>query len=111
MSETEKLYWVDPLATAFETTGARLATFADKPAIVLPRTMFYPEGGGQLGDTGTLAIGDTIVRVADTQIDDGGVIHHLVEGAPATVGDEIVVRGLIDGERRLDHMAQHTAQH
>lgn len=107
---TEKLYWQDPHLTTFEATGARVADFAGKTAIVLERTLFYPEGGGQLGDVGTLAIGNVVAKVVDTQIDDGGVIHHVLE-APVTFGEGAAVKGTIDLERRLDHMAQHTAQH
>lgn len=112
---TEKLYWSDPHASSFEIDGASPSAHADKPSIMLARTLFYPEGGGQLGDTGTLAFGDAVVRVADTQIDDAGVIHHVLEDAlPESVASrlgEVPVRGTIDRDRRLDHMAQHTAQH
>lgn len=102
---TEKLYWTDPHLAAFEAT-ATASTFGDKPSIVLERTLFYPEGGGQLGDVGTLTIDGQRVAVLDTQIDDAGVIHHLVEVA---IGG--AARGEIDLARRRDHMAQHTAQH
>ena len=102
---TEKLYWTDPHLAAFEAT-ATASTFGDRPSIVLERTLFYPEGGGQLGDVGTLTIDGQRVAVLDTQIDDAGVIHHLVEAAAGGAA-----RGEIDLVRRRDHMAQHTAQH
>ena len=116
MALTEKLYWSDVHALGFETHGATLGTLAGKASIVLPRTLFYPEGGGQLGDLGTLQIGRAGVRVtvADTQVEDG-VIHHVL-GAPlppeaaARLADE-VVHGVVDEARRRDHMVQHTAQH
>jgi alanyl-tRNA synthetase len=109
MQATRKRYWDDPLATTFTTDRAEPGSFDGKASIVLGETLFYPEGGGQLGDVGELAIGDVVVRIVDTQIDDGGVIHHLVEAqAPLLAGD---VRGTIDVARRRDHMAQHTAQH
>lgn len=113
---TEKLYWSDPLATAFETRGARVAAHGGRPSLVLDRTLFYPEGGGQLGDAGTIAVGGEEVAVADTQIDADGTIHHVL-AAPlaaeigARLGADVVVRGAIDETRRRDHMAQHTAQH
>jgi alanyl-tRNA synthetase len=109
---TEKLYWETPHLTAFETTGITLAELAGKPAVVLDRTLFYPEGGGQLGDAGVLVVGDVEIAVVDTQIDDAGTIHHLFGGAPSPpTGTDVRVRGNVDGARRRDHAAQHTAQH
>jgi alanyl-tRNA synthetase len=113
---TEKLYWSDPMATTFAASGARLESLEGKPSVVLARTLFYPEGGGQLGDAGNLAIGPHVVRVADTQIDDAGTIHHvLAEPPPEELGSrlaaDLLVRGTIDEVRRRDHMAQHTGQH
>ena len=109
---TEKLYWADPFATTFQTEGARAGVFGAKPSIVLGRTLFYPEAGGQLPDRGTLAADGHVFAVDDVQIDDAGDIHHLVVGAgPAAILGNFVVTGTIDRERRRDHMAQHTAQH
>src|SRR5438105_3084494 len=108
---TEKLYWADPHATRFEADGARRATFGDRPSIVLSRTLFYPEAGGQLADTGTLAIGGREVVIVDAQIDESGAIHHLVESVPDGIDLAAGVTGAIDAARRRDHMAQHTAQH
>jgi alanyl-tRNA synthetase len=103
---TEKLYWADPFATSFEGV-ARAGEMAGKPSIVLDRTLFYPESGGQLADVGTLVVGGREIQVTDVQVDEEGVIHHFVAGEP--VGGE--ARGSIDSPRRRDHMAQHTAQH
>jgi alanyl-tRNA synthetase len=113
---TEKLYWSDPLLTSFDTAGVRLAEHAGKPSLVLDRTLFYPEGGGQLGDKGTLTIGSWTAQVVDTQMDDAGTIHHVLAERPpedvvTSFTSDVVVRGTIDAKRRLDHMAQHTSQH
>jgi len=105
---SEKLYWADPFATAFEAT-ARVGELAGRPTVVLDRTLFYPESGGQLADRGTLVVGARPLQVEDVQVDDAGLIHHLVAG-PIDALDG-VVRGSIDAARRRDHMAQHTAQH
>jgi Ser-tRNA(Ala) deacylase AlaX len=115
-TRTEKLYWSEPFGTSFETTGAALGEWDGKPALVLKKTLFYPEGGGQLGDSGTIAIGSSLLRIADTRITDDGTIRHvLAEPLPDTVkallGPEIIARGAIDASRRRDHMVQHTAQH
>ncbi len=108
---TEKLYWTDPFAALFDAEGARAAKLGDRASIVLPQTLFYPEAGGQLADTGELGFGGLTVRVSDVQIDDDGVIHHIFDGEVPETGDAVRVRGAIDVPRRRDHMAQHTAQH
>jgi len=105
---TEKLYWSDPFATTFEAT-AHVGELAGKPTVVLDRTLFYPESGGQLADQGTLVLGARTLRVEDVQVDEAGLIHHRV-AEPLDVLDG-AVRGTIDSARRRDHMAQHTAQH
>jgi alanyl-tRNA synthetase len=110
---TEKLYWADPFATTFEAT-ARLGELGGKRTVVLDRTLFYPEAGGQLADLGSLALAGhgAALRVSDVQIDEAGDIHHVVAEAPGDAAAlEGVVRGVIDAERRRDHMTQHTGQH
>jgi len=103
---TERLYYSDSHLIEFE---ARVVDVTDRvsgwTAIVLDRTAFYPTGGGQPSDTGTL----NGVRVVEC-VDDGdnGVLH-VVQGVAPSRGD--VVRGRIDWSRRLDHMQQHTGQH
>ena len=103
---TEKLYWADPFATQFEAT-ARAGQLGGHPSVLLDRTLFYPESGGQLADVGTLVVAGTTLKITDVQVDDDGLIHHLVEGAPL----EGPASGTIEVGRRRDHMAQHTAQH
>lgn len=107
---TTKSYWEDPFAAEFTVPAAEVTTYEGRPAIVLPATLFYPEGGGQLGDVGVLREGGRELRVVDTQIDEGGTIFHLLNAAPdgAIAG---ALAGAIDVPRRRDHMAQHTAQH
>jgi len=112
---TEKLYWNDPFATSFETSGARLGSFGDHRSLILDKTLFYAEAGGQLGDKGTLRVGGRTLAVTDVQIDDAEEIHHLVAGLdaidPAELDLQGVIEGTVDAARRRDHMAQHTAQH
>jgi alanyl-tRNA synthetase len=107
---TEKLYWADPFATAFEAV-ARTGDLGGKPSLVLDRTLFYPESGGQLADTGTLAVAGRELRVLDVQVADDGTIHHFVEGAVDGIEQGAAASGTIDLARRRDHMAQHTGQH
>lgn len=106
MPVTERLYYSDSHLIEFE---ARVVDLTDRvsgwTAVVLDRTAFYPTGGGQPSDTGTL----NGLRVAEC-IDDGdnGVLHVIQGTAPAR-GE--LVRGRVDWSRRLDHMQQHTGQH
>jgi alanyl-tRNA synthetase len=103
---TKRLYYSDSHLIEFE---ARVVDVTDRvsgwTAVVLDRTAFYPTGGGQPSDTGTLN-GSRVVEC----IDDGnnGVLH-VVQGA-APIRDA-VVRGRVDWARRLDHIQQHTGQH
>jgi alanyl-tRNA synthetase len=113
---TEKLYWTDPFATTFETRGARLGALGDRPSVVLDRTLFYPEAGGQLADVGDISLADAggacaPLRVLDVQIDDAGDIHHFVLGKVPPLSEDTIVRGVVDSAHRRDMMAQHTAQH
>src|SRR5829696_6664152 len=106
MAVTERLYYNDSHLIEFE---ARVVDVTDRvsgwTAVVLDRTAFYPTGGGQPSDTGTLN-GARVVECVDDG--DNGVLH-LVQGGAPSRGD--VVRGRIDWSRRLDHMQQHTGQH
>ena len=106
MSVTERLYYSDSHLIEFD---ARIVDVTDRvsgwTAIVLNRTAFYPTGGGQPSDTGTLD-GARVVEC----VDDGerGVLH-VVQGAAPERGT--IVHGRVDWPRRLDHMQQHTGQH
>jgi alanyl-tRNA synthetase len=101
---TRRLYHDDAYLRRFDANVVAVTSFKGKPAIVLDRTAFYPEAGGQLGDRGTLG-GATVV---DTQETDD-VIVHVIEGDAPAVGT--TVTGELDWARRRQHMAQHTAQH
>lgn len=101
--EVRKLYYTDSCQKIF--TGEVLACREAKAGweIILDATAFYPEGGGQPSDTG---------RLGDRQVlqvwEDGDTVIHLCDG-PLPVGDS--VQGVIDWERRLDLMQQHTGEH
>jgi alanyl-tRNA synthetase len=105
MAETVKLYHQDALLHEFEATVVGHGRFGDAASIVLDRTAFYPESGGQMADRGSL--GGAALR--DVQIDDDGVIHHIVDGPAPAVGS--TVSGSVDRARRRVHMALHTGQH
>ena len=100
---TEKLYYLDAYATKF--TAKVLECTEDKKnfKVVLDRTLFYPEGGGQPADMGTLGG----VKVLDVHEKDDIVTH--TTDKPLEVGAE--VEGEIDWERRFDLMQNHSGEH
>src|SRR5437870_1469852 len=106
MSTTERLYYADSHLTEFE---ARVTSVTESvsgwSAVALDRTAFYPTGGGQPSDTGTLD-GARVAECID--VEDEGVIH-IVQGRNLQVGAN--VKGEVDWPRRLDHIQQHTGQH
>ncbi|WP_445684117.1 alanyl-tRNA editing protein [Viridibacillus sp. FSL E2-0187] len=72
--------------------------------IVLDNTAFYPTGGGQPHDTGTL----NGIAVVDVEKVDDEIRHYIAESLP---NDDELVMGVLDWERRFDHMQQHAGQH
>ena len=101
---TEALYHQDSYIQTFEAT----VTEVREDGVVLDRTAFYPGGGGQPNDVGTLSAGEQTWIVTKVGRKDGAVVHQLEGDAPA-VGD--VVTGVIDWERRHQLMRTHTALH
>ncbi|HOI62505.1 MAG TPA: alanine--tRNA ligase-related protein, partial [Methanoculleus sp.] len=101
---TKKLYYELPCEVEFE---AMVLDYFDGMA-VLDQTLFYPEGGGQPSDTGTLVTSESMVRVEEA-VKIGEVILHRVTGGPLKRGDR--VKGMVDEERRLSLMRHHTATH
>jgi alanyl-tRNA synthetase len=102
VSETALLYRDDPYLLDFEARVVERLQHEGQPALVLDRTAFYAESGGQPWDTGTL--GDA--RVLKVVEHDGRVLH-VVDRQPASQA----VRGQVDAARRRDHMQQHHGQH
>ncbi len=107
LPETEQLYYDDQGRTQFEAVVLDVAEREDGYDVVLDQTMFYPEGGGQPADTGSLSTDDATVEVTDVQIE-GGVIRHRTDGDP---GKGEFVMGQLDANRRRQLMRHHTATH
>ena len=106
---TEEIFRDD----AYARTCESVVTAVDGAGIRLDRTVFYPAGGGQPGDTGVLgtargqsvAVVDTLKRQATVEF-----LHVPAEGAPALApGDRVSAE--IDWERRYRHMRMHTCLH
>jgi alanyl-tRNA synthetase len=101
---TKKLYYEQPADFEFE---AVVLDFFDGHA-VMDQTLFFPEGGGQPSDTGTLVSTDSMVRV-ESVMKIGEVVLHHISGGILKRGDR--VKGMVDEERRWSLMRHHTATH
>ncbi|MFB6135827.1 MAG: alanine--tRNA ligase [Halobacteriaceae archaeon] len=111
LPDTERLYYDDQYRTEFEAIVLDVFEREEEGEtvydVVLDQTMFYPEGGGQPPDTGTISTDDVTAQVEDVQRRNG-VILHRTEKNP---GKGEFVRGQIDARRRRRLMRHHTATH
>jgi alanyl-tRNA synthetase len=102
MAETKKLYFEDAYLIEFDARVIEKREIEGRPAIILDRTAFYPEAGGQSCDRGTID-GISVLQV----VEDGEEIVHVLERAI----EADMVHGRIDWPRRFDRMQQHSGQH
>ena len=109
MPPTELLFRAEPYTRTCEAT----VSAADAEAVRLDRTVFYPEGGGQPGDTGILRTEDgTEIAVTNTRKGEtGDDILHLIDpdSTPPAPGSRVVAE--LDWDRRYRHMRMHTCLH
>jgi alanyl-tRNA synthetase len=115
---TEHLYYHDSFLYEFDAEVLDLVPAPDshgRTALILDRTAFYPTSGGQVFDTGLIVPAETRdagdrVRVAEVVERDDGEILHILENA-GSIQKGSRIHGLIDADRRRDHMQQHSGQH
>lgn len=100
---TEKLFYKDAFLTKFSGTVVDCREEKGQWAVILDRTAFYPEGGGQPADHGTLGN----IKVFDTREKNGEILHFC--DGPLPVGE--AVTGCVDWARRFDFMQQHSGEH
>ncbi|MDR0957662.1 MAG: hypothetical protein LBM16_00405, partial [Clostridiales bacterium] len=98
---TEKLFYVDAYETEFEATVISYESKNGKFAVLLDRTLFYPTGGGQPCDTGTIGG----LEVVDVYEKDGDIFH--VTNVPISG----TVKGIINWSRRFSLMQNHSGEH
>ena len=104
---TEKLYLHSIESGYFQNFNATV-TGVEDAQVILDQTLFYPLGGGQNWDIGTLTGPNGNLEVSEVRGRDY-VFHTVGEGHQLEIGDEVT--GTIDWERRHAHMRMHTAQH
>ena len=100
---TEKLYYTDSHMFEFTATVLDCRDTPKGPAVILDRTAFFPEGGGQLADTGSLGA----VKVLDVHEKEGEILHYC--DGPLMPGER--VEGRLDAEQRLVRMQNHSGEH
>jgi misacylated tRNA(Ala) deacylase len=103
---TEELFREDSYLRSCQAS----VTAVDGSLVRCDRTVFYPLGGGQPGDTGTMTWDGGSAAIVDTRYADGDIGHVLEEGAPAPAPGTSVELA-IDWDRRYRHMRMHTAMH
>jgi alanyl-tRNA synthetase len=99
-----RLYYQDPQCMEFDAVVVAATRLDGRPAVALDATAFYPTSGGQPFDTGTL----NEARVVDVVESNDGDVWHVLD---REIGAGHGVHGVVDRDRRLDHMQQHTGQH
>ena len=104
---TLKLYYDEP--STFDFDAVVLDSFDD--FVILDKTLFFPEGGGQPADTGFLTLqGESkTLKVQDVQEVEGVILHQIENGSGISKGS--VVSGHVDAERRIAHTRHHSATH
>ncbi len=110
LADTVPLYLKDSYQQQF---AAQIVAIGEQ-AVALDQTLFYPIGGGQPGDTGSLTLLDgTRINVQDTRrdLEQRGLIWHYLETMPPGLQTGASVQGAIDWQRRYQHMKMHTCLH
>ncbi len=105
LPETQQLYYEDAYVKEF---NAKVIQVVFNEYVVLDKTCFYPEGGGQPCDEGLIEFGGTATRIVAVQ-KIGKIIVHRIEGKPPRQLE--TVKGTIDWDRRYALMKAHTATH
>ena len=101
---TKELFLEDSYLKEFQAGVEKI----DGREVVLSETAFFPGGGGQPADKGTLGIGPVNAAVVDARREGNRIIHVLDRAIPGTVKE---LKGVLDWERRYAHMRYHTALH
>jgi len=110
LPRTKPLYYDDPYQARFKSNVLRAIEFKTKTYLVLKETCFFPEGGGQPGDKGSIILGTQRFKVSDVQ-SVGEVTVHVLDGLKGVLTEGQNVEEEVDWVRRYAHMKQHTGSH
>jgi len=110
LPKTTPIYYEDPYVREFEAEVLKAIEFDANHYVVLEKTCFFPEGGGQPGDVGFLKGSKGQLKVVDTQ-PVGDVIVHIAVPLNGKLEEGDTVRGTIDWKVRYDRMKHHTGSH
>jgi len=110
LPRTRPLYYDDPYQVRFKSNVLRAIEFETKIFLVLEETCFFPEGGGQPGDQGSITLGSKKFRLSDAQCV-GEVTVHVLDDPKGMLTEGQNVEGEVDWVRRYAHMKQHTGSH
>ncbi|HUU79635.1 MAG TPA: alanyl-tRNA editing protein, partial [candidate division Zixibacteria bacterium] len=106
--KTELLFWKDPYLVEFE---AKIIEKAEK-GLVLDKTAFYPEGGGQFSDEGYFLLpNNEKIQIEKTEKINGKIIHVITRKDLLKIEIGIKIKGKINWEKRYNIMKAHTSQH
>ena len=103
MSEMNELFYTNPYLREFDATVVACTEGKKGFEVVLDNTAFYPEGGGQPADLGTLGE----AKVSDVRHQNGVIVHFTDKALEVGA----TVHGVLDWERRYDNMQNHTGEH
>lgn len=105
--ETKRLFDENVMQRECEAVVVHTEPYHEGYAVVLDQTVFFPEGGGQLSDTGTLTAGEKALPVKHVHEKAGEIFHETKE--PLAPGTKVVAK--LDWPVRFDHMQQHCGEH
>ena len=104
---TKKLFWDNPYDTHFEAEIIGI----DRDGIILDRTLFYPQGGGQESDRGNLEKGSLIFNIESVSKEGEDIIHHISSDMSNKIKVGDIITGEIDWNYRYGVMRAHSSQH
>jgi phenylalanyl-tRNA synthetase alpha chain len=109
MSTTKLLYLTNSYLKESEAKIQKIETLGNVTAITLNQTIFYPTGGGQLYDTGTIESETGSLKITEVLLKENHVVHYGKLSGQLSDGQTVSLE--LDWDRRYEHIQQHSAGH